>query len=466
VIVAEGAVLGGKLRLEQPLANGGMGAVWVARHLVLDTRVAVKVMDAQRAASAADRARFEREAKAAASVNSLHVVRVLDYGVEDDTPYIVMELLEGEDLGARLRRKGRMSLRAAREVLAPIGKALGRLHEAGLVHRDLKPSNIFLERKDDQELIKLLDFGLVKTLDDAAPAVTTSGSMLGTPNYMSPEQVVHTKSVDHRTDLWSVGVILYEMLTGRLPFSHDNVGALLVAICTWPFPRPSTLVAGLGPEVDRFFDRALAREPSERFQSIAQLVEAFTRLPDGETSIDAIPGESAPPHVLAPLPQAAAGRGASTGARVPARSALDPEARSGARRAMRALSGKQWPRLALGGALVLTLGLLAMVALRGARTSEARTPSAEPVLPEHPTATTAPSSEECPSPGITPVATTGAHVLASAVTSAQEAAPPAPSAPPRAGIGMPPRSKASPPEKTQALVPQEPPGLHPAREFE
>jgi serine/threonine-protein kinase len=291
-IIAKGQVIAGKLRLERPLARGGMGSVWVAHHLQLDTPVAVKFMHPALTASESARTRFEREARACAQLQSPHVVRVSDYGVEDDMPYIVMELLQGEDLGQRLRREGRLTIADAARILDPICKALRRAHEMGLVHRDLKPGNIFLARHDDEEIVKVLDFGIAKAITPAAPpqtsvspaavtqgaGVTGSGNLLGSPLYMSPEQIRKSKEVDHRSDLWSVGVILYQALTGRTPFVEDEIGAVLVAICTEPIPRPSSIAPDLGPAVDRFFERALAREPSERFQNARELCDAFTAM--------------------------------------------------------------------------------------------------------------------------------------------------------------------------------------------
>ncbi len=295
--IAEGAIIGGKLRLERPLAKGGMGAVWVARHQLLDTDVAVKFMDAAIASNESLRQRFEREAKAAALIKSPHVVQVLDYGVEDGTPYIVMELMEGEDLGARLERVGRVEIAEAYRILEPIGKALRRAHDLGIVHRDLKPGNVFLARSGDDEIVKVLDFGIAKdvTITGAATS-TSSGMMLGSPSYMSPEQIRETKQVDHRSDLWSVGVILYEALTGRMPFDEvENIGKLLVTICTEAAPPPSSLLPSLDPEVDRFFERALARDKAARFQSMSELVEAFGLLAGIRAPLRSGPiGESSP----------------------------------------------------------------------------------------------------------------------------------------------------------------------------
>ncbi|WP_437660398.1 serine/threonine-protein kinase [Sorangium sp. So ce1182] len=279
MLAREGALIAGKLRLERPLASGGMGAVWVARHLLLDTDVAVKFINAEGDAPGSLRARFLQEAKASLRIKSPHVVQVLDYGVEEGTPFMVMELLEGEDLRAHLERAGRLSLEATYQLLAPLGRALRRAHSIGLVHRDLKPSNIFLARCGDEVIVKVLDFGIAKQVQEQPPsAMTTSSVIIGSPRYMSPEQVRAAKQLDHRSDLWSMGVIVYEALTGRTPFEDDTLGGLIIAICAEPWPLPSALVPALGAGVDRFMARALERDPAARFQSADEMVDAFATL--------------------------------------------------------------------------------------------------------------------------------------------------------------------------------------------
>ncbi|MDC3957235.1 serine/threonine protein kinase [Polyangium jinanense] len=256
-----------------------MGSVWVARHLQLDVDIAIKFMAPQVASSADLRARFEREAKVAAILKSPNAAQVHDYGVEDGSPYIVMELLEGEDLAACLARERRLSLRATLDILEQVGKALRRAHELGLIHRDLKPGNIFLARLGDEQIVKVVDFGIAKSTGLIAGAqATRTGALLGSPSYMSPEQVRRSNHVDHRTDLWSLGVIAFQCLTGRLPFPGDEIGEVLVDVCTAPIPLASEVAPDLGPEIDGFFQRALARDPKQRFQSAAELVEAFASL--------------------------------------------------------------------------------------------------------------------------------------------------------------------------------------------
>jgi serine/threonine-protein kinase len=275
-----GSIIASKYRLERVLARGGMGAVWLGRHLKLDVDVAIKLMKPHHTADPESRMRFEREARAAAQLKIPNVVQVYDYGMEEDTPYIVMELLDGEDLQVRLQRERRLSISATLSIIDPVCKALGRAHATGIVHRDLKPGNIFLARQEvGPELVKILDFGIAKFAGSApAGTETQTGALLGSPSYMSPEQVRNSKQVDHRSDLWSLGVIAFECITGRRPFSGDDIGYVLVELCTAPIPIASEIVPGLAPEVDRFFSRALTREPEGRFQSAAEFADAFSEL--------------------------------------------------------------------------------------------------------------------------------------------------------------------------------------------
>ncbi|HTN91349.1 MAG TPA: protein kinase [Sorangium sp.] len=278
---APDSVVGGKYRLERPLSRGGMGSVWVARHVNLGSLVAVKFMAPTYAASSTFLARFEREARIAASLQSPHVVYVQDYGIDDDTPYLVMELLQGEDLGTRLERVGRLSLADAALLLMQAGKAIRRAHDAGLVHRDLKPANLFLVRVEEEqdEIVKVLDFGIVKeTGAHLKDEVTRTGELLGSPHYMSPEQVRGEKDIDQRSDLWSLGVILFCAVTGELPFQGDQLGAVIANILVAPLPSASQLAPELPPGTDAFFARALARDRAQRFQSIGEMLGELRRL--------------------------------------------------------------------------------------------------------------------------------------------------------------------------------------------
>ncbi len=262
----------GRYRLERPLGRGGMGSVWVARHTELGMLAAVKLMDGNIAKSAEALSRFRREARAAASLRGSNVVQILDYGVEQGRPFIVMELLEGSSLRERLTRETALAPDVVAYILSEAGKAVTRAHEEGIVHRDLKPDNIFLAREGEDEIVKVLDFGIAKTgeaLGTTEGSATRTGEMLGTPHYMSPEQASGRQSVDHRSDIWSLAVVACECLTGQRPFDEQTIGGLVLAICSEEIPVPSQL-GPVPPHFDGWFQRSTRRDPDQRFQSVRE----------------------------------------------------------------------------------------------------------------------------------------------------------------------------------------------------
>lgn len=273
-----GQIFAGKFRLERQIGSGGMGVVWRAWNLQLDIPVAIKVMIAAFAEQAESVARFEREAKAAARIRGRHVVNIYEHGTHDGRCYMAMELLEGEDLNQRLKREGRLSLQATECIVSDLCKALQRAHDLGVVHRDLKPANIFLTRDGDEEIAKVLDFGIAKLMHTTDGGfVSVTGQILGTPTYMSPEQIRATKHVDARADLWSLAVIAFRALTGAFPFSgsmFDITSRILGGVT----PVASAVAPDLAPEVDAFFARAMARDIDHRFQSARELSNAFSVL--------------------------------------------------------------------------------------------------------------------------------------------------------------------------------------------
>jgi len=272
-----GIVIANRFQLIKELGHGGMGSVWLAHHTGLDTSCALKFIHQDAASNAEVRARFEREAKAAAQIRSSHVVQILDYGVWEDTQYIAMELLEGEDLAQRIKTTPRMYPRDVARVVAQVARALTKAHQASLVHRDLKPENIFLVREDDQEIAKVLDFGIAKSHQKmlATDSNTKTGSLLGTPHYMSPEQAQGTKTVDHRTDIWALAVVTYRCLTGQLPFDSDALGDLLLKIIVNPVPVPSQVAPDLPATFDQWWLRATHRDVTQRFQSAKEMSDAL-----------------------------------------------------------------------------------------------------------------------------------------------------------------------------------------------
>ncbi len=272
--MAEGLTLAGRYRLVTKLGQGGMGSVWRAEHLTLGIPVAIKLIDPSIAQSEEALARFRREAQAAAELRSAHVVHIIDYGVENDTPYIAMELLEGESLAARLERVGPLPPADTATLLTQVARALTRAHQQNIIHRDLKPENIFIVPEGDDEVVKVLDFGIAKKLglsSTSSGVKTHTGAMLGTPYYMSPEQAKGHANVDHRTDIWSLGIIAYECMTGIRPFEAETLASLLIAICTEPLPTPSQ-VAAVPNGFDAWFARVASRDLSVRFQSASEAV--------------------------------------------------------------------------------------------------------------------------------------------------------------------------------------------------
>jgi eukaryotic-like serine/threonine-protein kinase len=270
-------VIAGKYRLEHELGAGAMGTVWLATHMTLGQQVAVKLISRQLANSKEARLRFDTEAKSAAKLRSRFAVQVYDNGeTEDGTPYIVMEYLEGEPLDRRIQRDGPIAVGDTVRIVSQVGRALARAHTLNIVHRDLKPANIFLARSHDEgEVAKVLDFGIAKVGGIGAESATQTGAVLGTPLFMSPEQVRGLRSIDYRTDLYSLGMVAFNALTGKYAFSGESFGDLLLGICTLPLPALHEAAPWLSPTLNDWFQHACAREPSQRFASAEAMVEAL-----------------------------------------------------------------------------------------------------------------------------------------------------------------------------------------------
>lgn len=278
-------VIAERYELVNQIGQGGMGQIWEGFDHSLRRAVAIKLMVSTHLQYKKARARFEREAMAIATIQSPHVVQVFDAGVHEESPYIVMELLSGEDLHARLARVDRLSLSTLVPIVTQVARALEAAKARNIVHRDLKPANIFLARTGaGEEVVKILDFGVVAMLSESDDMtgdddfrLTNAGDILGTPHYMSPEQV-RTGAVDFRTDLWSLAVLIYRALTGVHPFHAEGLGPLLVAICTDPFVPASVHVPELSKAVDDFFNKALAKDPNKRFATAGEFAAAFVGL--------------------------------------------------------------------------------------------------------------------------------------------------------------------------------------------
>jgi serine/threonine protein kinase len=299
VALTQGQIIAGNYRLEHLLGEGGMGSVWAASHVKSEKRFAVKFLKPELAMRAEIIHRFVREARAVTAVRHPNVVAVHEVSqLEDGTPFMVMDYLSGETLGQKLERERRLSAETTAGVLLPAIAAVGMAHSLGIVHRDLKPDNLFVTTEEGASRVKVLDFGIAKltaTEGEAAAtgALTKTGSVLGTPFYMSPEQAFGEKDVDHRSDIWTFGIILYECLTGRRPTHADNVGQVFKAIMTGTFPLPSTIVSSVPPELDALVMKMLTRDREQRPQG---LDEVRTVLEKFGTAGSIIP----PPKTLVP----------------------------------------------------------------------------------------------------------------------------------------------------------------------
>jgi serine/threonine protein kinase len=281
-VVDEGTgwLVQGTYRIERLIGRGGVGAVYEATQVATGERVAIKLLWEQHAKDESVVLRFAREAKAASAVASPHIARVLDSGSHEGRPFLVMELLVGEDLGARLRRSHRLSFDETREVVAQILRGLVSAHAAGIVHRDLKPDNILLvERGEDRAFVKIVDFGTSKiqplTGKTAPLSLTRHGVAVGTPLYMSPEQAQARSDVDERSDLYTVGALAFECLTGRPPHVGESDDAIVASICTRDAPKVSSLAPETPEGVAAVVDKALARDRALRFSSARQMLEAL-----------------------------------------------------------------------------------------------------------------------------------------------------------------------------------------------
>jgi serine/threonine-protein kinase len=297
---AEGDVIASRFQLVRKLAQGGMGSVWLANHLTLEVRCAVKLIAAEVVNNPKYIAQFHIEARAIAQVQSRHVVRVLDHDMGGDVPYIAMEFLDGEDLRTRLGREGRLGPHATYVLVSQIARGLSKAHAAGIVHRDLKPENVFLTEEDGEVVVKVLDFGVATW---AAALLSTSGGsaegLVGTPEYMSPEQTRGTGSVDQRADVWALAVIAFECLTGRLPFEGATLSEIFGRITAEAPLAPSEIAPDLPPGVDGWWLRAVSKGIDGRFQSARELACAF-----GDTlGIDGAGTSTIPPPLPETLPE-------------------------------------------------------------------------------------------------------------------------------------------------------------------
>ena len=275
------------VRLIELLGKGGMGSVWLADHLGLEARVAVKFIAPELVGlDPSLRERFKREASICARLRSIHVVQTFDVGeMADGSPYITMEMLEGNNLTDRVEAKGTMSVPEVGKVVQQVCKVLHRAHVLGIIHRDIKPDNIFLTSDSDYDLfVKVLDFGIAKQTRVGKKDVTKTGAIVGTPEFMSPEQAIGSKSLDHRSDLFSLGVVAFYALTGELPFDLDGDEPLWIQASRGSHIPATRLRPDLFDEIDDWFERALQGKPEHRYQSARDMANALSRIISDNTS--------------------------------------------------------------------------------------------------------------------------------------------------------------------------------------
>jgi eukaryotic-like serine/threonine-protein kinase len=429
------ATIAGKYQVERLLGQGGMGVVVLARHIGLDEEVAIKLLLPAQTLDGDGAARFVREARAAFKIKSPHVARVSDVGVlEDGTPFMVMEYLEGVD-AAQMIADGRVcALADATEIVVQACDAIAQAHSSGIIHRDLKPANLFITRHPDgSPFVKVLDFGISKMTTQGLDALTRTTATMGSALYMSPEQMRQTRSADHRSDIYSLGVTLFELLTGRPPFIADTLPALCVEVTTGsPMPLLA-LRPDLPPELARALEKAYARDREQRYQSIAELcVALWPWVPERARPIveriaraagPGAPAAADPPSEL--MSNAAPARsplGTGTSVQFARTTAAPVHSDSWLSARMIALA----LALAVVGGIAIALGAKALLAARPAASGE---PAASGVTPEQPIVEIAPPP--VPSASTPPEPPPSATAAAPASTT-----PPRPR-PPKAAVARP-----------------------------
>jgi serine/threonine protein kinase len=372
-----GTVLAGKYRVDRVIGRGGMGFVLAAEHMDLRTRVALKLLAEQYLDRPHVIERFVREARACAQLHSDHVCRVHDVGrLDDGRPYMVMELLEGIDLARVLRATGPFAYATAADYIVQACDALVEAHAAGIVHRDLKPSNLFVtQRRDGSALVKVLDFGVAKAQSEDF-SLTSTDNVVGSPHYMAPEQLRSAKAADARSDIWSLGIILHELVSGRPPFSGETIVDLAVRIAS----APPELPTNVPPPYVAIVERCLQKDPLQRFQSAIELAGALRPLAR-PTTVVPIPPDTLPP--LAAPAQPTTLRTASGMVE-----ALPP------RRSNRVL--------VIGATAAIAIGIGSAFLVGGGGSSQDSTPAAAPA--PAPTPTPPPAPPPPPPPPPAPVA--------------------------------------------------------------